>query len=118
MNYQKIDAALAAALEETIDPQERSLAVFVFTTGGNNEEKAATLEDLGISSYYARRKIFTATLSPQGVENLTEEDWVRYLKLSRKLDLTPQEQEYDPPIEQDGLDAASDTLLPKSQAGY
>jgi hypothetical protein len=91
VDYQKIDAALAAALENIQNPDERSLDVFVFTTEtselSSGDEKITVLNDLGINAYYANRRTFTATLSPIGVEILTEESWVRYLKLSRKLDL-------------------------------
>ena len=97
MNYQKIDAALAAALEEVQDPYERSLAVFIFTTGGFEKKKTATLEDLGVSTLYVERSTFTATLSPLWVETLTEEPWVRYLKLSRKLKFAAEERHGESP---------------------
>ena len=85
MDYRKIDAALAAALDETQDPEERSLAVFIHTTHAPRHGEAALLEELGVSGVGGRRQIFTATLSPRAIGELSEQPWLRHLRLSQRL---------------------------------
>jgi len=87
MDYRKIDAALAAALDEVPDPEERALAVFIHTTHTPGQAEAAILEGLGVSGISGARRVFTATLSPRAISELSEQPWLRYLRLSRRLRL-------------------------------
>jgi hypothetical protein len=85
MNYQKIDAVLAAALDEIKNPEEPALSVFIQTAQTPGSSVTAFLKDLGVHGISPGRQLFTATLSPRAVSVLSEQPWVRSLKLSRKL---------------------------------
>ncbi len=87
MNYQKVDAALAGALEDVHDPEERVLTVFIHTVYPPDAAEAAFLSTLGVSGVSGGGQIFTATLSQRAVAELSDQSWVRYLALSRKLRL-------------------------------
>jgi hypothetical protein len=86
MNYQKLDAALAMALKDIQNPDDRSLVVFIHT---EPIPDAATdfLESLGVSGVSSGRSAFTATLSVNAISQLSDQPWVKYLKLSQKLHL-------------------------------
>ncbi len=85
MDYQKMDAALAAALDEVRDPEERALSVFIHTAHAPVDAEAAFLEDLGVGGVTGGRQVFTATLSARAVAELSDQPWLRYMKLSRRL---------------------------------
>ncbi|WP_373526321.1 hypothetical protein [Nostoc sp.] len=87
MNYQKLDAALTAALNDVQNPEEPSLAVFIHTEPMLNSTPTAVLESLGISDVTSDKDIFTATLSLNAISHLSEQPWVKYLKLSQTLRL-------------------------------
>lgn len=84
MNYQKLDAGLAVALEEEDDPEAASLTVFIHTDRVPDGEALRMLEGIGVSPGDAQ--IFTATVSPRMIAQLSEQPWVTSIKLSRKLD--------------------------------
>jgi hypothetical protein len=87
MNYQKLDAALATALNDVQDLQETSLAVFIHTEPILDSAAIAILESLGVSRVTSGKDIFTATLSPNAILQLSEQPWVKYLKRSQLLRL-------------------------------
>ncbi|RUR86697.1 hypothetical protein ACF3DV_14150 [Chlorogloeopsis fritschii PCC 9212] len=88
MNYQKLDAALAMALNQVHDPEERSLVVFIHTERLTEGSAAiAVLENLGVSDINVAKDVFSATLSPNEISKLSEQPWVQYLKLSQKMRL-------------------------------
>ncbi|MEH2009790.1 hypothetical protein, partial [Nostoc sp.] len=87
MNYQKLDAALATALNDVQDSDETSLAVFIHTESVLNSTATAVLESLGVSGVTSGKDIFTATLSPNAISQLSEQPWVMYLKRSQQLRL-------------------------------
>lgn len=87
MNYQKLDAALAIALNDVSNPEESSLNVFIHTEPVGNDDTAAVLENLGVKNSRIGTDIFTATLSPNAISQLSEQPWVQYLKLSQQLHL-------------------------------
>jgi hypothetical protein len=91
MDYRKIDAALAAALDEVRDPEERFLAVFIHTTHPPGQAEAAFLERLGVSGIRGERQVFTATLSPRAIAQLSDQPWLRFLRLSQRLRLLDEE---------------------------
>jgi hemolysin activation/secretion protein len=86
VNYQKLDAALAMALNQVQNPEERNLVVFI-QTEPVTDSTAKFLENLGVSSVTTGRNMFTATLSANAVSQLSDQSWVKYLKLSQKLRL-------------------------------
>jgi hypothetical protein len=90
MNYQKLDAALAMALNDVQDPEEPSLIVFIHTKQAPDADAIALLENLGVNGVSSANDVFTATLSPNAISQLSEEPWVEYIKLSQKLRLLNQ----------------------------
>ncbi|MHC0063225.1 hypothetical protein ACWATR_09890 [Nostoc sp. UIC 10890] len=87
MNYQKLDAALATALNDVQDPEETSLGVFIHTEPILDSAAIAILESLGVNDVTSGKDIFTATLSANAISQLSEESWVKYLKRSQQLRL-------------------------------
>ncbi|BAZ24595.1 hypothetical protein NIES4073_54910 [Kalymmatonema gypsitolerans NIES-4073] len=88
MNYQKLDTALAVALNDVDNPQEPSLNVFIHTTAdANSTDAPAMLENLGVPNVTPGKDIFTATLSPNAISQLSEQPWVQSIKLSQKMRL-------------------------------
>ena len=85
MDYRKIDAALAAALDEVKDPERRALLVFIHTAHAPGDAEVAFLEDLGVGGVMGGRQVFTATLSARAIGELSDQPWLRYMKLSRRL---------------------------------
>ncbi|MBN3874338.1 MULTISPECIES: hypothetical protein [unclassified Nostoc] len=90
MNYQKLDAALATALNDVQDSEEASLAVFIHTEPILTSAAIAVLESFGVSGVTSGKDIFTATLSPNAISQLSEAAWVKYLKRSQQLRLLNQ----------------------------
>jgi hypothetical protein len=89
MNYQKLDAALIAALEDMPESSARRWQVFVHTTRAPADEEAFLLERIGVTGSAGARRIFTATVSASDVAELSQQPWVQYMRLSRELDLKP-----------------------------
>lgn len=87
MNYQKLDAGLSMALNDVQNPEERNLVVFVHSKPAPDAAAVAFLESLGVSGVTSGKSVFTATLSANGVSQLSDQPWVQYLKLSQKLRL-------------------------------
>ena len=88
MNYQKLDAGLALALNDVDNPQEPSLNVFIQTQpDANSTDAPAILENLGVADVVPGKDIFTATLSPNAISQLSEQPWVQSIKLSQKMRL-------------------------------
>ena len=86
MDYQKVDAGLACALEEADDAEASSLTVFIHTAVAPDDEAIRVLKAFGVAAASDGR-IFTATLSPRAVAQLSEQPWVQSIKLSRTLRL-------------------------------
>ncbi|MGI8501207.1 MAG: hypothetical protein ACR2LR_08710, partial [Hassallia sp.] len=55
----------------------------------SNAETAA-LENLGVSGVTSGKDVFTATLSPSAISQLSEQPWVEHVKLSQTLHLANQ----------------------------
>ncbi|ACC84364.1 hypothetical protein [Nostoc punctiforme] len=87
MDFQKLDATLAIALNDVQNPEEPSLEVFIHTEPILDSAATAVLENLGISGVTSGRDVFTATLSLNAIYHLSEEPWVKYLKRSQQLRL-------------------------------
>ncbi|MBE9207400.1 hypothetical protein IQ244_12885 [Nostoc sp. LEGE 06077] len=86
MNYQKLGAALAGALNDVQDPATPSLTVFIHTEP-ISEEAIAVLQSLDISDVTSDKDTFTATLSANAISQLSEQPWVTSLQLSQQLHL-------------------------------
>ncbi|MDJ0733042.1 MAG: hypothetical protein QNJ47_02985 [Nostocaceae cyanobacterium] len=87
MNYRKLDASLAIALKDVQDPEEQSLVVFIHTQPDLDPDAIAVLSGLGIRGVTVNKHVFTATLSANAISQLSEQSWVKYVKLSHKLRL-------------------------------
>lgn len=85
MDNSKIDAVLAAALDEMKNPEERVLSVFIHTAQKVDLTETTFLREIGVRGATAGKRVFTATLSPRAVEELSKQPWVRYVKLSNRL---------------------------------
>jgi hypothetical protein len=89
MNYQKLDAPLSMALKDVENTEEHSLQVFIHTKPVSNAETTA-LENLGVSGVTNGKEVFTATLSPSAISQLSDLPWVEHVKLSQTLHLANQ----------------------------
>jgi len=87
MNYQKLDAALATALNDVQNSEETSLGVFIHTEPILDSAAIAILESFGVNGVSSGKEIFTATLSPNAISQLSDQPWVKYLKRSQQLGL-------------------------------
>jgi hypothetical protein len=85
MDYRKIDTGLAIALKDVKDPGKSALVVFIHTEHIPRATETAFLKKLGVKISPDKRQVFTATLSANEVAELSDQSWVKYLKLSRKL---------------------------------
>ncbi|MEH2063606.1 MAG: hypothetical protein V7K50_15315 [Nostoc sp.] len=90
MNYQKLDAALATAINALQSLEEASLTVFVHTEPFLSPAAIAILESLGVTDVTSGKDIFTATLSPNAISQLSDQPWVKSLKRSQQLRLVNQ----------------------------
>jgi hypothetical protein len=94
MDYRKIDAALAAALEDEERPATvrqqpggaPKLPVFVHVDPAAAVRRRAELARLGVRAGSVLGGIGTASLSPEQVRELSEQPWVRQIRLSQPLD--------------------------------
>ncbi|MEV5731286.1 MULTISPECIES: hypothetical protein [Streptomyces] len=85
MDYGKLDASLAAAVDaEGGDPEARDLLVTVLLERAPTDEQRETLRGAGVDAGAADRTVVTGTLSRRGVERLSHEPWVRSLALSSR----------------------------------
>lgn len=84
MDYRKIDAALAAALADIQSPDDPAFEVFVHADHPPGPEDLAFLQNLGVRAETGGM-IFTARLSAKAVDLLSNEHWVRQIRLTRRL---------------------------------
>lgn len=84
MDWSKLDATLAGALADADDPGLRRLPVFIDVDPEGAD--AAVLAGLDVQAPSGGGTC-TATLSAAEVERLTEESWVRRVRLSGRLRL-------------------------------
>ena len=87
MNYKKIDAALAQTLEIRQPLKRGPLRVFVRTVEPPTPYQADELRSCGVRVVLGNRDVFTAKLTPDVIARLSDQPWIRWLSLSRKLNL-------------------------------
>jgi hypothetical protein len=85
MNYNKLDPGLQVALESADASVGRVLDVFVQTDGSQGPEAIAVLERMGVRNVRPHKKVFTAQLAANVLDELSEQPWVRALTLSTPL---------------------------------
>ncbi|MEM1395326.1 MAG: hypothetical protein AAGG00_18950 [Cyanobacteria bacterium P01_H01_bin.150] len=76
------------ALKKIQDQSRPCLVVFIHIELPIDSEAIALLEDFSVSGITAQRDVFTATLSSNAVSQLSEQLWVKSLKLSQQLRLS------------------------------
>jgi hypothetical protein len=86
MNYDKLDAALSSAVSETRDMTDEPLVVSVRTLAPPDAGQQQELQRLGVKGVSGRERIFSASLSLQDLEELSEKPWVRLVSLARPLE--------------------------------
>jgi hypothetical protein len=86
MNYAKVDAPLTAALKRK-GMNKRFIPVFIGVKKGLGQTEIAHLQKSGITFDREIPEIFSATISQESISELSDQEWVRYLKLSSKLKL-------------------------------
>ncbi|MCA1691985.1 MAG: hypothetical protein LC733_07240 [Actinobacteria bacterium] len=91
MDFGKIDAALAAALDDVDDRNRAQLSVFVHLDPALSAREREELRDLGLANTAVRGGITTATLSVRDIDELSEQPSVRQLRLSAPLRLLREE---------------------------
>ncbi|MEH2067809.1 MAG: hypothetical protein V7K47_06525 [Nostoc sp.] len=87
MNYQKLDAPLTVALNNVQDLEKPNLAVFIYTEPVSDPVVTSFFTSLGVNGMRNDQNLFTATLSSNAISQLSEQPWVKSLKLSQKLHL-------------------------------
>ena len=91
MKPSKLDAGLLSALNDLKLKRavvaEPDLNVFVATNGSLAPDATAFLREMGIDSSHAVHELFTACLSPNAVRTLSDQSWVKYIKLASPLRL-------------------------------
>jgi hypothetical protein len=84
MNYQKLDPPLTMALHQQ---PEDSLEIFIHTDPDLDSVATTVLQRLGVSGVKTGQEVFTATVTPQQIVDLSAQPWVRSLRRSQKLRL-------------------------------
>jgi hypothetical protein len=84
MNYNKVDAALAAALKSE-ETDKNFIPVFVGVRKGLGQNEKKYLQKFGLVFNKGIPEIIPTTISQEAISDLSEQSWVRYLKLSTKL---------------------------------
>jgi len=87
MNWQKVDASLASALADVQDPDAAEFDVFIHTANNPGPTESTYLQGLGAGNIASGRQIITAKLSARAISGLSDQSWVRSLRLSRRLKL-------------------------------
>lgn len=73
------------ALAEVVNAEARDLTVFIHTAGTPTQDQVTFLRQYGVDDASADRQIFTATLSARVVQELTQQPWIRYIRLASQL---------------------------------
>ncbi len=85
LNYSKIDAALNVVLQDQRNPDSKEINVFISTNAVPDNGQAAYLARLGVTNPSNQTTIFTATLSTNEIEALSNQPWVKYLRGSVQM---------------------------------
>ena len=89
MNWQKVDPSLASAVGSAEDLDTPQFKIFVITVSGVGPSECAYLDKLGVRAPEKKlnSRLFTAKVSARAIGGLSEQSWVRSLKLSQDLQL-------------------------------
>jgi hypothetical protein len=92
-DHRKIDAKLASALRRRSQDDATPIDVFVHLTPGCGPQAAAKLNALGVRGVGSGRSVFTARLSADEIAELSDQPYVRQLRLAQTLKLRPSDGE-------------------------
>lgn len=84
MNYDKVDAALAAVLATLTDVDASALTVWVELEDDANAEAGDALTRFGVLGH---GRVRASRLSGREIAELSDQPWVRHLRLSTPLPL-------------------------------
>lgn len=87
MDYAKLDAGLALAVDAAPTSDARDLDVFVHLTDPLETSARDRLVALGVGDVGSGRTILSATLSAREIASLSDERWIHKLSLGRTLRL-------------------------------
>jgi hypothetical protein len=85
MDYQKLDAGLAGALEEVTEAINDELPVSVRTKRPLSSTEQAELRHLGGQGVDSGLGIYSATVNRASLAELSKKPWVRLVSLARPL---------------------------------
>lgn len=85
MDYTKLDAGLALALDADPGSTGRDLEVFIHLTAPPDATARDCLVSMGVGDTGSGRTILTAMLSARDVAALSDQPWVRQIRLARPL---------------------------------
>ena len=85
MDYAKLDPGLQTALAQESTGAGRVLEVFVQTKGDPGPDAIEFLQRVGVRNVRPNRKVFTAQLAADVLDELSEQPWVMALTLSAPL---------------------------------
>ena len=84
MQYGKLDAGLAGVLSDPPSNDDEAYVVSVRAARSLTLDEQREFRDLGGQGYDAPMPVFSAHLSREGIDKLSEKPWVRLLTLSRR----------------------------------
>ena len=87
MKYYKLDAGLINAYEDACeaDSWQDPFEIYVHTIAPPTNDQAEWLRSLGVRNVLPGHDLFTATVSAEGVDALSEQSWVKALTIARRL---------------------------------
>ena len=85
MNYQKLDAALSLKLGQVENREEARFAIFIHIQSISTAEAMTLLKQFGVENPNGTQNLITATLSARAVAEVSEQSWVKYMRLSQVL---------------------------------
>lgn len=85
MDFNKLDAGLVSVCSGAPKRPARILEVFVETTDPPTDEQAALLKNAGVRTVTPGRRVFTARLTPQDLDRLTEMSWIEMITSAEQL---------------------------------
>jgi hypothetical protein len=85
MNYQKLDAALSLKLDRVENREEARFAIFIHIQSISTAEAMTLLKQFGVENPNGTQSLITATLSARAVAEVSEQPWVKYMRLSQVL---------------------------------
>ena len=85
LNYQKLDPKLIQVWEQIKDSDKKTLDVFIKFSRQLDNDELNLLKNKGINIKNTEKKIITAALSKNEIEDLSDKPWIKQLNLSRTL---------------------------------